>query len=702
MMRYNTDSADFEIYNGSWAILAGVGGVVLSKLEDGDLDTRIFVENSPGGGVDDDIITFTMGDNSGTYVMPASVLEWSTAGFDIETPTGNAGNAGVGFTITTGDGNIAAAGGSIDFIAGDGGATGDGGNITLSAGAGNGGGSAGAVIIPDSIAPSSTTNKLYSVAGALTWNGTDISGGGGGGLNNVVEDLTPQLGGDLDVNGQNIISADGSGADGEPLSIIAGAGDVGFAGGDITISTSAHPTSGDGGSVNITAADGNGVFSLIQGQDETNYDNSPFNEGTFIGGDIFTFDDPGDIGETITLEDGTVITIDGFGSLDRVDEFTVTTVGAGFTGQFQLNQVSTTSSTGTGFLLRPEFANILRVDGEGGNFVATAGAGGGGGGGGNMTIAAGDSGIGSGEGGNLTIKSGDGAVYSGTLSIEVGTSFDASGRDLDLYAGNADYQGGDAFGGDVRILAGVGFATSGSPDNSYGGNIFIEAGPGQYSPGSNPDDGGAITIRSGSGVDFGGNITLQAGTGTYSGAIVIPTQVAPNTTTSKLYNVAGALTWDGTDLTAAGAGDVLKVGTPVDNQIGVWTGDGTIEGDANFTWDGSTLTINGAIAKLIEFETQTGTTFSAFTLAHSGVMVTMDNAGANTVTLPANGSVAYPIGTEIHFQQLGAGATTIAITTDTLNVNGNLTLVLNGQYAVATALKMTATTWTLFGNLVFV
>jgi hypothetical protein len=40
-------------------------------------------------------------------------------------------------------------------------------------------------------------------------------------------------------------------------------------------------------------------------------------------------------------------------------------------------------------------------------------------------------------------------------------------------------------------------------------------------------------------------------------------------------------------------GDVNKVGTPVDNQIGVWTGDGTIEGDADFTWSGSDLTVNG-------------------------------------------------------------------------------------------------------------
>jgi hypothetical protein len=41
----------------------------------------------------------------------------------------------------------------------------------------------------------------------------------------------------------------------------------------------------------------------------------------------------------------------------------------------------------------------------------------------------------------------------------------------------------------------------------------------------------------------------------------------------------------------ASAGDVVKVGTPVDNQLGIWTGDGTIEGDADITWSGSQLLI---------------------------------------------------------------------------------------------------------------
>ena len=38
------------------------------------------------------------------------------------------------------------------------------------------------------------------------WEGADASGGGGGGLSNIVEDTTPQLGGALDVNSKEIIS----------------------------------------------------------------------------------------------------------------------------------------------------------------------------------------------------------------------------------------------------------------------------------------------------------------------------------------------------------------------------------------------------------------------------------------------------------------------------------------------------------------
>jgi hypothetical protein len=70
-------------------------------------------------------------------------------------------------------------------------------------------------------------------------------------------------------------------------------------------------------------------------------------------------------------------------------------------------------------------------------------------------------------------------------------------------------------------------------------------------------------------------------------------------------------------------------------------------------------------------------------------------------TIPANASVAYPIGTAITFvNQNGAGTLTISITTDTMRLagagtTGSRTLTANG---VATALKITSTEWIISGT----
>ena len=47
-----------------------------------------------------------------------------------------------------------------------------------------------------------------------------------------------------------------------------------------------------------------------------------------------------------------------------------------------------------------------------------------------------------------------------------------------------------------------------------------------------------------------------------------------------------------------GGGNVSKVGTPLDNQVGVWTGSGTLEGDTDLTFDGTTLTATGLAGPL--------------------------------------------------------------------------------------------------------
>jgi hypothetical protein len=89
-------------------------------------------------------------------------------------------------------------------------------------------------------------------------------------------------------------------------------------------------------------------------------------------------------------------------------------------------------------------------------------------------------------------------------------------------------------------------------------------------------------------------------------------------------------------------------------------------------------------------------------LADSGKVIfhPSTDANARTFTIPANGSVAYPVGTALTFINMTSQAVTIAITTDTMYLSaagttGSRTLA---QYGSATAIKMTSTTWLISGS----
>jgi hypothetical protein len=74
---------------------------------------------------------------------------------------------------------------------------------------------------------------------------------------------------------------------------------------------------------------------------------------------------------------------------------------------------------------------------------------------------------------------------------------------------------------------------------------------------------------------------------------------------------------------------------------------------------------------------------------------------ARVFTIPANSSVAFPVGTAVTFvNQASAGTLTLAITTDTMRLagagtTGSRTLTANG---IATALKITTTEWIISGT----
>ncbi|MEP6671702.1 MAG: hypothetical protein ABJF10_21255 [Chthoniobacter sp.] len=113
----------------------------------------------------------------------------------------------------------------------------------------------------------------------------------------------------------------------------------------------------------------------------------------------------------------------------------------------------------------------------------------------------------------------------------------------------------------------------------------------------------------------------------------------------------------------------------------------------------SDLTLSPAptIGSLAPFvNTQAGASYTGVS-ADRNALVRMNNAGANTFTIPPNSSVPYPVPAVIYVEQAGAGATTIAggagVTVN--GVGGSLTI--GAQFATVTLLQVAADTWVVTG-----
>lgn len=87
------------------------------------------------------------------------------------------------------------------------------------------------------------------------------------------------------------------------------------------------------------------------------------------------------------------------------------------------------------------------------------------------------------------------------------------------------------------------------------------------------------------------------------------------------------------------------------------------------------------------------------TLADAGRFIGVNSSSDVTATIPANASVAFPVGTEVEIAQLGSGAVTIAgasgVTIDSLDSM----LSIAGQYANVCLKKIGANEWLLAGAL---
>lgn len=217
------------------------------------------------------------------------------------------------------------------------------------------------------------------------------------------------------------------------------------------------------------------------------------------------------------------------------------------------------------------------------------------------------------------------------------------------------------------------------------------------------DGGTGISSGTSGGVPyFSASTTIASSAALAANAIVIGggAGVAPSTTTTG----SGILTFLGTPSSAnladavtdeTGSGALVfatsptlvtpVLGTPTSGDLSNCTADGTSSvGFRNIPQNSQS-------------------TAYTLVLADSGKHILHPSADttARTFTIPANSSVAFPIGTAITFvNQNGAGVVTIAITTDTMRLSpagttGSRTLAANG---VATCIKLTSTEWIISGT----
>ena len=93
------------------------------------------------------------------------------------------------------------------------------------------------------------------------------------------------------------------------------------------------------------------------------------------------------------------------------------------------------------------------------------------------------------------------------------------------------------------------------------------------------------------------------------------------------------------------------------------------------------------------------TTARTLALTDAGQLIRMNNAGATTVTVPPNSSVAFGVGAQIIVAAKGAGTVTIAAGAGVTLRSKNAALAIDGQYATASCVKIATDEWLVFGAL---
>lgn len=121
--------------------------------------------------------------------------------------------------------------------------------------------------------------------------------------------------------------------------------------------------------------------------------------------------------------------------------------------------------------------------------------------------------------------------------------------------------------------------------------------------------------------------------------------------------------------------------------------------DYDTEWaDPATGGVTEAQVETTQINAQTGTAYT-LGLTDRGQTVTMNNAAANTVTVPTNATAAFEVGSVVSILQLGAGVTSIKGATGvTINGVAAGTGAIGTRWQGASLLKIGTDAWVLSGD----
>lgn len=272
----------------------------------------------------------------------------------------------------------------------------------------------------------------------------------------------------------------------------------------------------------------------------------------------------------------------------------------------------------------------------------------------------------------------------------------------------------------VYVLAGTGLTGGGNLTANVTLTMANTAvSPDTYGGGSNAAQ---VTVDQQGRITAAANVAIPQGTVTsidVSGGTTGLTTSGGPVTGSGTITFAGTLAVanGGTGITSFGSGVATWLGTPSSSNLASAVTDETGSGSLVFATSPtlvtpvlgtptsgtlSNCTVDGTDA--VGFRNTPVNSQSAnytLVLADSGktILHPIADNNARTFTIPANSSVAYPIGTAITFVNL-INTVTVSITSDTMYLanDGSTGSRSLAAYGVATAVKVASTTWVISGN----